>query len=340
MNKELFTFPLQSSAVVSNLTFALLFWFFESLAAMVGVFGMAVLPAYVILILLYSHYAIDITLAAAKGKAYEMVLKFSGFYPGYLFFFLSLIALCVFLYLYLGLWVSAALISIIVPASIAAMAVEKNFLQALNPFVLLSYVKLYTTHIIVPIAGIWLFVAVFRYMPNFIWNGVTYFIYLSLISWMFYSVGVVVVTRVVEHDEDPLEIPAKAFVEDTAPPEVSFIRLTDQWHRFSEVREMTKARDSIAQYIHAQADQPTAAEQVMKELTSWRSTRLAYKFLPDYLMHMAETGKYGLMYKYYRALCLEHGAISVSHPIVRENLYQFAISMDDDDLMAALQVNP
>ena len=157
---------------------------------------------------------------------------------------------------------------------------------------------------------------------------------------MFYSVGVVVVTRVVEHDEDPLEIPAKAFVEDTAPPEVSFIRLTDQWHRFSEVREMTKARDSIAQYIHAQADQPTAAEQVMKELTSWRSTRLAYKFLPDYLMHMAETGKYGLMYKYYRALCLEHGAISVSHPVVRENLYQFAISMDDDDLMAALQVNP
>jgi len=336
LNSDLFKFPFQSGAFVANFCFAMLFWFFDTIGSAAGPFGVAVLPAYVILILLYSHYAIDITLAAGKGKAYEMVLRFSGFYPQYLFFFLSLIALCVFLYLYLGGWLAAAVISLIVPASIAAMAVEKNFLQALNPFVQISYIKLYQLSILIPIAGIWLFVVMLQYMPSFIWNGVQYFLFLSIILWVFYAVGVLVVTQVIEHDEDPLTTPAKAFVEDTPSPEVSFTRLSDHWHRLSEVKEMTKARDSIAEYIHSQASQASAAEQVMQELMSWRNTRLAYRFLPDYLMHMADTGKYGLMYKHYRALCLEHGAISVSHPEVRENLYQFAVSMDDDNLMAAL----
>ncbi|MEL0035436.1 MAG: hypothetical protein VW882_03410 [Gammaproteobacteria bacterium] len=336
MDKDLLKFPFQSGPVIANLIFALLFWFFQSIASVAGPFGAAVIPAYVILILLYSHYAIDVVLAAGKGKAYEMVLKFSGFHPQYLFYFLSLIALCVFLHLYLEIWLSTALISLIVPASIAAMGVEKNFFQAMNPLVQLSYMRLYKITILLPIMGIWLFVALLQYMPDIIWNGVQYFIYLSIILWVFYMVGVLVVTQVVEHDEDPLSTPVKAFVEDTAPPEESFTRLTDQWHRLSEVREMTKARDSIAHYIHAQADQSAAAEQVMTELLGWRSTRLAYRFLPDYLMHMVDTGKYGLMYKHYRTLCAEHGAINVTHPEVRSNLYQFAVSMDDDEFIKML----
>ena len=64
MDKDLLKFPFQSGPVIANLIFALLFWFFQSIASVAGPFGAAVIPAYVILILLYSHYAIDVVLAA------------------------------------------------------------------------------------------------------------------------------------------------------------------------------------------------------------------------------------------------------------------------------------
>ena len=299
-------------------------------------FGLAVIPFIVILIMLYGHYLVDVALAAGKGVAERTVFQFAGFSPQILFFFLCQIALCVFLMMYLSIWIAAPLISIIFPASISAMAVERNFIQALNPLVLMSYMRLYRTPIVIPMLGIWLLFAAIVWLPDDIWLVIRLFVYFSLLLWLFFAVGTMVIPDVLRTLEDFDNSTARVFVDAQAPPETPFERLTDEWHRFNEVREITKALESITRYIHTKADQAAAAEQVMQELSGWRNTRLAYRFLPDYLTHMAATQKYGLMYKYYRKLCLEHGAIGIRNPDVRGNLYQFALSMDDDQFIEKL----
>ncbi len=298
---------------------------------------MAVIPFVIILIMLYGHYLIDIALAAGKGMAERTVLQFAGFSPQILFFFLSQIALCTFLVMYGGIWIAAPVISLILPASIAAMAVERNFVQALNPIVLMSYMKMYRPITLIPMLGIWVILAAILWLPIELWQVIRLFIYFSMILWLFFVIGTLLIPDIIRRHDDLSETNARVYVEDIAPPEVSFERLTDEWHRFNEVREMSKALQSIQRYIQSQSDQAIAAEQVMVELSSWRNSRLAYRFLPDYLGHVAATKKYGLMYKYYRKLCLEHGAIAVPDNEVRDNLYQFALSMDDDDLTQALQ---
>ena len=337
MFARIFAYSRQSEVLIASIAASLIFSFFLFAISLVKELVIIALPALVFLSMIVCQYCFDIGHAAAMGKEKVPVYKYKSLQIQAFLFAAITAGLYFSLTASLGQLTGQLLLLLVLPAIMSSLIIEKDIFRALSPINFISFFWQLRFGYLLIMMNLSLLIAIYVFIPDvlWLWPKIFLIVYVTLVS--FCTTGTILFKyRIPLKLQTPETEEEKNYRELQEADKQEFDKLSDHWHRLANVREITTAFNDINKYLDGHHDRHLATESVMKELCSWANTRLAVRFLPQFMDTIAENAKYGLIYSTYRQLVTTHGPIDIDNPEIRKVIRQFADDMDHDDILEYL----